>query len=119
MKNNKKNEMRIAKKIALLRSLFRRVAEKYILDNMVKLNGKLITDPATNVNKDDVITINDVKIPDIEKARIWLYHKPNGYITSNRDELGRKTIFDNLPSDMPRVITIGRLDLNSEGIIID
>ena len=118
MTENNKNEMRIAKKIARSGVCSRRVAEKYILDNMVKLNGKLINDPAINVKDDDVITINDVKIPDVEKARIWLYHKPNGYITSNRDELGRKTIFDNLPSDMPRVITVGRLDLNSEGLLL-
>jgi len=118
MIENNENEMRIAKKIARSGVCSRRVAEKYILDNMVKLNGTIINDPATNVKDNDIITVDNVKIPDVETARIWLYHKPNGYITTNRDELGRKTIFDNLPSDMPRVITIGRLDLNSEGLLL-
>lgn len=84
----------------------------------VAVNGKKITSPALNVTEKDRVTVDGKPVKDPEPARIWLYHKPPGLVTTDRDEQGRQTIFETLPEEMPRVMSVGRLDLNSEGLLL-
>jgi len=84
----------------------------------VAVNGKPIASPALNVTGSDTITVDGKPIAAAEPSRLWLYHKPQGLVTTARDEQGRKTVFDALPDDMPRVMSVGRLDLNSEGLLL-
>lgn len=117
----KKNEgiMRIAKAISNAGICSRRAAETMILDGKVSVNGNIISSPALNVSQEDEIYVEGKKLPTSTPAlRIWLYHKPPGLITTYRDPQGRPTIFDNLPKNMPKVISVGRLDLQSEGLLI-
>jgi len=109
---------RIAKVIARAGIASRRDAERMIEAGRVSVNGKLITSPALNVTPKDRIKVDgqDIALPDSE--RLWLFHKPLGLVSTIRDEQGRKTIFDVLPDDMPRVMNIGRLDMNSEGLLL-
>ncbi len=109
---------RIAKVIARAGIASRRDAEKLIANGHVTVNGRVITSPALNVTAKDRITCNGKPVAAAEPPRIWMYHKPAGLITTERDELGRATVFDNLPEDMPRVMSVGRLDLNSEGLLL-
>ncbi len=82
------------------------------------VNGKTIDSPALNVTPEHQITVDGKPLAEPEPPRIWLYHKPTGLVTTNRDEKGRETVFDHLPADLPRVMTVGRLDLNSEGLLL-
>ena len=109
---------RIAKVIARAGIASRRDAERMIEAGRVSVNGKLITSPALNVTPKDRIKVDgqDIALPDSE--RLWLFHKPLGLVSTSRDEQGRKTIFDVLPEDMPRVMNVGRLDMNSEGLLL-
>ncbi len=109
---------RIAKVLSRAGVASRREAERMIELGEVKVNGKVITSPALNVTAKDVILVNGEPLAEPEPARVWLYYKPDGLVTSNADEKGRDTVFDNLPPDMPRVMSIGRLDLNSEGLLL-
>ena len=118
MENNAPTGDRIAKVIARAGIASRRDAEKIILDGRVSVNGKVITSPALNVTPRDTITVDGNPLEAPEPPRLWLYHKPLGVVTTARDEQGRKTIFETLPEDMPRVLNIGRLDLNSEGLLL-
>ena len=111
-------EMRLAKAIARAGICSRRDAEKLIVDERVSVNGKMVVSPATTVHTTDKIVVDGKKIPAFEPTRLWTYYKPCGLVTTNRDEKGRETIFEDLPQDMPRVITIGRLDINSEGLLL-
>jgi 23S rRNA pseudouridine2605 synthase len=111
-------KMRVAKAIARAGICSRRDAEKLVLAECVSINGKLITTPNINVYQTDKITVNGKIIPQIEPARLWLYHKPVGVICTNKDADNRRTIFDDLPPTLPRVISVGRLDLNSEGLLL-
>ncbi len=108
---------RIAKFIARSGVCSRRAAEELILQQRVTLNGQVINSPAVNVEPTDKILIDGEKLPSIEQTRLWLYYKPTGLITSHKDS-SRPTVFDNLPAGMPRVISVGRLDLNSEGLLL-
>lgn len=108
---------RIAKFIARSGVCSRRTAEELILQQRVTLNGQVINSPAVNVEPTDKILIDGEKLPAIEQTRLWLYYKPTGLITSHKDS-SRPTVFDNLPAGMPRVISVGRLDLNSEGLLL-
>ncbi len=109
---------RIAKIIARAGLASRRDAERMILAGRVTVNGKPIDSPALNVTERDKITVDGNPLEPAEPPRVWLYHKPTGLVTSAKDEQGRKTIFDDLPDDLPRVMSIGRLDLNSEGLLL-
>ena len=109
---------RIAKIIARAGLASRRESEKLILDGKVKVNGKTISSPALNLSNNDVVEVDGKLLSPPEKTRIWMYHKPVGLISTSKDEKNRPTIFDKLPNEMPRVLSIGRLDLNSEGLLL-
>lgn len=109
---------RIAKVIARAGLASRRDAEKMIAEGRVKLNGKLLDKPGVNVTADDRIEVDGKLVEAEARTRLWRYHKPTGLVTSARDEKGRATVFDNLPDDMPRVLSVGRLDLNSQGLLL-
>lgn len=110
--------IRIAKAIARAGVCSRREAEKYIENGRVSLNGKTLTSPAINISPKDKVLVDGKPLPDLEPARLWRFHKPQGLVTTSKDEKGRKTIFSALPKDMPRTITIGRLDINTEGLLL-
>lgn len=109
---------RIAKFMARSGVCSRRQAEEFILQKRVTVNGEIVESPAMNVNGDEKILFDGEKLPQKEQTRLWLYYKPVGLVTSHRDEKDRPTVFDNLPHGMPRVISVGRLDLNSEGLLL-
>ena len=109
---------RIAKVLSRAGVASRREAERMIEIGEVSVNGKVITSPALNVTPSDKITVSGKPLAEPEAARLWLYYKPDGLVTSNSDEKGRETVFDNLPPDLPRVMSVGRLDLNSEGLLL-
>ena len=109
---------RIAKVLARAGVASRREAERMIEAGRVSVNGKQLTSPALNVTDKDKITVDGKQIAEAEDTRLWLYHKPTGLVTTAKDEQGRETIFDKLPEDMPRVMSVGRLDLNSEGLLL-
>ncbi|MGR3703998.1 MAG: pseudouridine synthase [Paracoccaceae bacterium] len=109
---------RIAKVIARAGIASRREAERLIETGRVTVNGEVITRAALNVTPADKVVVNGKPLDAPEPARLWLYHKPTGLVTTNRDEQGRPTIYDDLPEDMPRVMSVGRLDLNSEGLLL-
>ncbi|USG62137.1 rRNA pseudouridine synthase [Sneathiella marina] len=109
---------RIAKRMARAGLCSRREAERWIEDGRVTVNGKKLDTAAFTVSERDHITVDGKDIPKTERPRLWRYHKPPGLVTSHSDEKGRDTVFDKLPDDLPRVISIGRLDLNSEGLLL-
>ncbi|MDG4885439.1 pseudouridine synthase [Mesorhizobium sp. WSM4884] len=109
---------RIAKRLARAGIASRRDAEELIAAGRVKVNGKVLSSPAFNVMADDVIHLDGTEIPPIERTRLFLFHKPAGVVTTNRDPEGRKTVFDVLPADLPRLMTVGRLDINTEGLLL-
>lgn len=109
---------RIAKRLARAGVCSRREAERMIAEGRVTLNGQVLESPAMNVLEKDIILVDGTPIGQKEPARLWLYHKPSGLVTSHSDEKGRETIFDHLPEELPRVISVGRLDLNSEGLLL-
>ncbi|AXI47507.1 pseudouridine synthase [Sulfitobacter sp. SK012] len=109
---------RIAKVLSRAGVASRREAERMIEAGRVSVNGEKITSPALNVTGADTVSVDGKPIADAEPARVWLYHKPTGLVTTDSDEKGRTTIYDALPEDMPRVMSVGRLDLNSEGLLL-
>lgn len=109
---------RIAKYLARSGVCSRREAEKLILQQRVTVNGKLIETPAFNVEGTEQIRVDGEKISQPEQTRLWLYYKPVGLVTTHSDTAGRPTVFENLPVGLPRVISVGRLDLNSEGLLL-
>lgn len=109
---------RIAKFIARSGVCSRREAEELIKQQRVSINGEIITTPAFNVEGTEKILLDGEKLPQIEQTRLWLYHKPIGLVTTHKDTDNRPTVFENLPAGMPRVISVGRLDLNSEGLLL-
>ena len=109
---------RIAKVLARAGVASRREAERMIEAGRVQVNGKIIESPALNVTEKDKIAVDGKMVKDAEPSRMWLFHKPTGLVTTTRDEQGRATVYDDLPEDMPRVMSIGRLDLNSEGLLL-
>lgn len=109
---------RIAKRLARSGLCSRREAERWIAEGRVAVDGKVLDSPALNVGADAQITVDGKPIPEKPQTRLWRYNKPRGLMTTHKDPEGRKTVFDSLPSDMPRVISIGRLDFNSEGLLL-
>lgn len=109
---------RIAKVLARAGVASRREAERMIAAGRVAVNGRTIESPALNVTEADKITVDGKSLAEPEPPRLWLYHKPPGRVTTHRDEQGRPTIYDDLPDEMPRVMSVGRLDLNSEGLLL-
>jgi 23S rRNA pseudouridine2605 synthase len=109
---------RIAKAMARAGLCSRREAEQWILAGRVKVNGVKLTSPARNVLPTDIVSVDGKAMQGKEKTRLWRYHKPRGLLTTARDPQGRPTVFENLPKDLPRVVSVGRLDLNSEGLLL-
>ena len=109
---------RIAKVIARAGICSRRDAEKLIAEGRVALNGATVTTPAIRIGENDVIAIDGKPLMEREPTRLWRYNKPAGLVTTHRDPEGRPTVFANLPKKLPRVVSIGRLDVNSEGLLL-
>jgi 23S rRNA pseudouridine2605 synthase len=109
---------RIAKRLARAGVASRREAERMIELGRVRVNGKPIDSPALNVGPRDEIEVDGKPLAAPEPARLWLYHKPVGLVTTERDEKGRDTVFARLPAGLPRVMSVGRLDINSEGLLL-
>lgn len=109
--------IRVAKLIAQSGHCSRREAEELIAEGRVKVNGQVITSPATFIT-DHSVKIDDKLINAKQPVRLWLFHKPEGFLTTTKDPLNRKTIFSLLPKNMPRVIGVGRLDFNTEGLLL-
>lgn len=109
---------RIARRLARAGVASRRGAEAMILAGRVAVNGQVIDSPALNVTAKDRVTVDGQPLAVAEPVRVWRYYKPIGLVTSERDEKGRDTVFAHLPEDMPRVMSIGRLDINSEGLLL-
>lgn len=118
MDNSEHKGDRIAKVLARAGVASRRQSEKMIEAGLVTVNGKTITSPALNVTDADSISVDGKPLATAEPTRMWRYHKPLGLVTSDRDEKGRATVFDRLPNDLPRVMSVGRLDINSEGLLL-
>ncbi|WP_419903735.1 pseudouridine synthase [Kiloniella sp.] len=109
---------RIAKVIARAGLCSRRDAERWIAEGRVILDGKVLESPAIVVGPENSILVDGEPLPQAERARLWKYHKPKGQITAARDPEGRPTVFDKLPKDLPRLQPVGRLDYNSEGLLL-
>jgi 23S rRNA pseudouridine2605 synthase len=114
----KKSGERIAKIVARAGLCSRRDAEDWIVQGRVAVNGRVINSPALDVTANDVVTIDGKPLPERERTRLFLYHKPRGLMTTHDDPEGRPTVFDNLPEGLPRLISIGRLDFNTEGLLL-
>lgn len=109
---------RIAKYLSRAGLCSRRDAEKLIEDGRVSVDGEVLTTPAVKVTEANLIEVDGIEVAPPERTRMWRYHKPKGLVTTARDPEGRATVFENLPQHMPRVISIGRLDINSEGLLL-
>jgi 23S rRNA pseudouridine2605 synthase len=109
---------RIARRLARIGLCSRREAERWIAEGRVAVDGEVLSSPAVTVTETSRITVDGEAVPAPERARLWRYHKPAGLVCAARDPQGRPTIFDDLPEDMPRVISVGRLDLASEGLML-
>src|SRR5947209_8147620 len=109
---------RIAKVIARAGLASRREAEAFIAAGRVAVNGAVIASPALNVTPQDLVTVDGEPLPRRERTRLFLYHKPRGLVTTSADPQGRPTIFAALPKELPRLISVGRLDMNTEGLLL-
>ena len=109
---------RIAKWLARAGVASRRDAEALIEEGLVTLNGRRVETPATFVAEGDAVLVRGQRVGAAEPTRLFRYHKPDGLVTTHKDEKGRQTVFDALPPGLPRLISVGRLDLNSEGLLL-
>ena len=109
---------RIAKVMARAGLCSRREAERWIEEGRVEVNGKKLTTPACVIKSGDRVVVDGKALPDKEPTRLWRYNKPTGLVTSHKDPQGRTTVFQSLPAHLPRVISVGRLDFNSEGLLL-
>jgi 23S rRNA pseudouridine2605 synthase len=109
---------RIAKVMARAGLCSRRDAERWIAEGRVAVDGTVLTGPAFTVTEESQIRVDGRPLPEPERARLWRFHKPAGLVTTHRDEKGRPTVFGALPAGLPRLVSIGRLDLNSEGLLL-
>lgn len=117
-KEGAKEGERIAKRLARAGLCSRRDAERWIAEGRVMVNGRILDTPAVVVSEADRIVVDGKPLAAPERSRLWLYYKKRGLMTTHRDPQGRPTVFENLPEDMPRVISVGRLDFNSEGLLL-
>lgn len=118
MTEEKHQGERIAKFLSRAGVASRREAERLIEAGRISVNGQVISSPALNVTAKDKIVFYGKPVQSAEAPRLWLYYKPIGLVVSERDEKGRKTVFESLPPELPRVMSVGRLDLNSEGLLL-
>lgn len=109
---------RIAKVMAAAGLCSRRVAEEWILQGRVQVNGEVLKTPAFTVSEEDNVIVDGKPIAQKQETRLWCYHKPIGLVTTHKDPQGRPTVFEKLPAYLPRVVSVGRLDLNSEGLLL-
>jgi len=109
---------RVAKALARAGVASRREVERLIAEGRVSLNGRTLDTPAVKIGPGDILSVDGAVVGAAEPTRVWRYHKPSGLVTTHRDPAGRPTVFDGLPAHLPRVISIGRLDLNSEGLLL-
>jgi len=109
---------RVAKAMARAGLCSRREAERWIAEGRVSVDGAVLTSPAVLVTEASDLRVDGKPVPTREPARLWRYHKPAGLVTTHRDEKSRPTVFDRLPPELPRVISVGRLDLTSEGLLL-
>jgi 23S rRNA pseudouridine2605 synthase len=114
----KKAGERIAKILARAGLASRRDAEEMVTQGRVTVNGRVINSPALDVTANDVVAVDGKQLPPRERTRLFMYHKPRGLMTTHADPEGRPTVFDNLPEGLPRLISIGRLDFNTEGLLL-
>jgi 23S rRNA pseudouridine2605 synthase len=114
----KKSGERIAKVVSRAGLASRRDAEEWIVQGRVTVNGRVINSPALDVTANDVVTVDGKPLPPRERTRLFMFHKPRGLMTTHADPEGRPTVFDNLPEGLPRLISIGRLDFNTEGLLL-
>jgi len=118
MAEDKPEGERIAKAMARAGLCSRRDAERMIAEGRVQIDGETITSPARNVTENNLIQVDGKPLGQPEPARLWRYHKPAGLVTTHKDEKGRPTVFANLPKSLGRVVSVGRLDFNSEGLLL-
>jgi 23S rRNA pseudouridine2605 synthase len=109
---------RVAKLLARAGLCSRREAERWIAEGRVSLDGRVLESPAVVATAESDLRVDGKPIPQREPARLWRYHKPAGLVTTHRDEKGRPTVFERLPPELPRVVSVGRLDLTSEGLLL-
>ncbi len=109
---------RVAKLLARAGLCSRRDAERWIAEGRVSFKGEVLTSPAINVSDPHELSVDGKPLPEADRARLWRYHKPTGLVTTHRDEKSRPTVFAALPKELPRLISVGRLDLNSEGLLL-
>ncbi|MHB1303769.1 MAG: pseudouridine synthase [Acidiphilium sp.] len=109
---------RIAKVLARAGIASRRDIERMIGEGRIVHNGTKVAHPATFVGPGDIVLVDGKPVAEAPRTRLWRYHKPDGLLTTHRDPTGRPTVFERLPADMPRVVSVGRLDLNSEGLLL-
>src|SRR5271163_2791786 len=117
-KSEIRDGQRIAKAMARAGLCSRRDAEAWIEAGRVSVNGAILDSPAFNVGPDDDVRVDGAALPAVERTRLFFFHKPRGLVTTARDPEGRRTIFEALPEDLPRVVAIGRLDINTEGLLL-
>ncbi|MCB1483483.1 MAG: rRNA pseudouridine synthase [Hyphomicrobiaceae bacterium] len=110
--------MRIAKAMARAGLCSRREAERWIADGRVNVNGRVLTTPAFEVSAKDKVLVDGKPLPGKEPPRLWRYHKPKGLVTTHSDPQGRPTVFEKMPPELPRVVSVGRLDFNTEGLLL-
>lgn len=109
---------RIAKWLARVGVASRRDVERMIEAGRIRLNNAPVTHPATFVQAGDIVQVDGKVVGEPERTRVWRYHKPDGLMTTHRDPQNRPTVFESLPEGMPRVVSVGRLDINSEGLLL-
>jgi 23S rRNA pseudouridine2605 synthase len=109
---------RVAKWLARAGVASRRDAEKLVAAGRVRVNNHLVTHPATFISEGDLVVVNGALVEAPGRRRLWRYHKPEGLVTTHRDPEGRLTVFEKLPPGLPRVVSVGRLDLTSEGLLL-
>jgi 23S rRNA pseudouridine2605 synthase len=109
---------RLAKRLARAGLCSRREAERWIREGRVTVDGAVLTSPALTVTAANEVHVDGAALPAPEPARLWRYHKPRGLVTTHRDEQGRPTVFAALPKELPRVVSVGRLDVTAEGLLL-